>query len=141
MADEMAKRAAICAFLEANVGDPYTFGAEIGKEADPKTGDCSEYMEQAYVRAGEPYPDGCINQQAVVGHRKVKEPKPGDPFFFGPNAKGTRHTGAYIGRGLCIHAAGGKGVIVEPRSTIERHPRFLGFFRHPSFAYPPEDRA
>lgn len=142
-AEEIRARAAIVAFLEKQVGDPYKWGAEANMPGQDLDGwDCSELMEQAHLSAGKAYPDGCVNQLPVVRHRKVSEPKPGDPFFLGPNASGIPHTGAYVGQGYCIHAAGrpvGKVVRIS-LAEIQNHARFLGFFRHPEFAWPAEER-
>lgn len=145
LAEEDRKRAAIVAFMEANVGDPYTYGAEIRlDDPDPATGDCSEYTEQAYLRAGLGYPDGVVNQVAFCAHRRVLEPKPGDPFFYSPNpATGIPHTGIYVGDGMVIHAKGRpeRRVIKVTRAEVEAHPRFLGWFRHPDLSWPLEERA
>lgn len=142
--EEEPVRRAIVAFLEANVGDPYTYGAEIRlDDPDPDTGDCSEYGEQAYVRAGKHYPDGVVNQRAHCRGRRVAQPKPGDPFFLRPNKNGIPHTGYYVGDGMIIHADGGaaRKVVKVPMAWAEAHPRFEGWFRHPELAWPQEDRA
>lgn len=141
--EEEPVRRAIVAFLEANVGDAYTYGAEIRvDDPDPKTGDCSEYGEQAYVRAGKFYPDGVVNQRAHCRGRRVRQPKPGDPFFLRPNKNGIPHTGYYVGNGMIIHADGGaaRKVVKVPMAWAEAHPRFEGWFRHPELAWPTEDR-
>lgn len=141
--EESVQRHAIVAFLKANVGDPYTFGAEIDvKELNPSTGDCSEYMEQAYIRAGLAYPDGAANQRNFCRGRAVMEPKLGDPFFLGPNTAGIPHTGAYVGDGMVVHAAGrpiGRVVMVS-LAEIKSHPRFQGWFRHPEFLWEMNER-
>lgn len=135
-------RATMVAFMAANVGDRYEYGGVIrDDEQDPKSGDCSEYMMAAYHRGGLTYPDGCVYQKEFMRGRKVAEPKPGDVFFFGPNKNGIPHTGMYVGNGECIHALGGKGVVRQPTSVIESHPRFEGWWRHPNLGWPKEDRA
>lgn len=142
-ADE-AIRATIVAFCDAQVGEIYKYAIEHGfSELDPEGWDCSELAENAYNRAGLAYPDGCVNQKAAIGHRRVIEPLAGDVFFYGPNAQGIPHTGIYTGRGTAINALGGKvGMVVEQdRAAIEAHPRFEGWYRHTDLAYPPEARA
>ncbi len=137
-------RATIVAFCESKIGQPYRYGIEHEfSESDPEGWDCSELTENAYNRAGLSYPDGCVNQLAVIRHRKVFEPRAGDVFFYGPNAQGIPHTGLYTGRGTAINALGGKvgHVVEQPRWDVENHARFLGWYRHPDLAYPPEDRA
>lgn len=140
--EDDAKREAMVAFMRSSVGDDYVFGAEIrDDEADPKAGDCSEYMEAAHHRAGLEYPDGCVYQKAFMRGRRVRAPKPGDAFFYGPNQQGIPHTGMYEGGGWCIHALGGKGVVRQPLVEVEGHPRFEGWWRHPDLAWPAEERA
>lgn len=137
-------RRTIVTFALAQVGEKYTYGIEHdAKEANPDGWDCSELTQNAYLRAGLQYTDGCVNQKAQIGHRQTFNPKPGDVFFFGPNANGIPHTGIYTGRGTAVHALGGKvGQVVErPLSEVETHPRFEGWFRHTDFAFPKEDRA
>lgn len=144
-AEEEPKRRAICGFMESNLGDRYTYAAEITPgDLDPETGDCSEYTEHAHLNAGLKYPDGVVNQRAFCRGRRVARPKPGDPFFFSPNpANGIPHTGIYVGMGLVIHAKGRpeSKVIKVTLADIEAHPRFEGWFRHPDLAWPQEDRA
>jgi cell wall-associated NlpC family hydrolase len=135
-------RSTMVAFMRANVGDAYVFAAEIADgEADPKAGDCSEYMEAMHHRGGLAYPDGCVNQKAFMRGRRVAQPRPGDVFFYGPNARGIPHTGMYEGGGSCIHALGGKGVVRQAQAEVESHPRFEGWWRHPDLAWPKEERA
>ena len=141
---EDAIRATIVLFAEAQVGEVYKYGIEHSfDEADPEGWDCSELLQNAYERAGLSYPDGCVNQKPVVAHRRVLAPKPGDPFFYGPNAKGIPHTGLYTGDGYAVNALGGKvgHVVKQSVLEIEGHARFEGWFRHPDLAYPAEDRA
>lgn len=141
---EDAIRSTIVAFCDAQLGEVYKYAIEHRfDEADPEGWDCSELAENAYNRAGLAYKDGCVNQKAQIGHRRVLEPKAGDPFFYGPNANGIPHTGIYTGRGTAINALGGKvGMVVEQdRAVIEAHPRFEGWFRHTDLAYPPDERA
>lgn len=141
---EAAIRSNIINFCDSKIGQVYKYAIEHGfGEVDPEGWDCSELMENAFNRAGLAYPDGCVNQLPVVQHRRVLHPKAGDVFFYGPNANGIPHTGICTGRGTAINALGGKvGKVVEQlESLIEAHPRFLGWFRHPDLAYPPEDRA
>lgn len=142
-ADEQV-RATIVAFCVSKLGQVYRYGIEheFGED-NPEGWDCSELTENAYNRAGLAYPDGCVNQKAAIGHRRVVTPKPGDVFFYGPNAQGIPHTGLYTGRGTAINALGGKvgHVVEQPQSEIEAHPRFEGWFRHTDLSWPVEDRA
>ena len=134
-------RATMVAFMRASVGDAYVYAAEIDDaDADPKAGDCSEYMEAMHHRGGLSYPDGCANQKAFMRAREVARPRPGDVFFLGPNARGIPHTGMYEGDSLCIHALGGKGVVRWSIAEVEGHPRFEGWWRHPDLSWPEQDR-
>lgn len=141
-ADE-AIRATLVSFAAAQVGEPYKYGAEGPDDADLNEWDCSELFQHAFIRAGLQYPDGCVNQKAAIGHRRVLEPKAGDVFFYGPNKNGIPHTGMYCGDGSVIHADGGKArmVVRRPRYEVEGHVRFEGWFRHTDLSWPPEDRA
>ena len=141
-ADESIRRTLVD-FAAAQVGEPYRYGAEGPAMDDLDEWDCSELFEHAFNRAGLAYPDGCVNQKAAIGHRRVLEPKAGDVFFYGPNANGIPHTGMYCGDGSVIHADGGKArmVVRRPRYEIEGHPRFEGWFRHTDLAWPQEERA
>lgn len=135
-------RATMVAFMRASLGDAYVFAAEIDDaDPDPKAGDCSEYMEAMHHRGGLAYPDGCKYQKEFMRGRKVARPRPADVFFLGPNARGIPHTGMYEGDGLCIHALGGRGVVRWTVAEVEAHPRFEGWWRHPDFSWPKEDRA
>ncbi len=136
-------RATLVSFAAAQVGEPYRYGAEGAVMSDLDEWDCSELFEHAFRRAGLAYPDGCVNQKAAIGHRRVLEPKAGDVFFYGPNKSGIPHTGMYCGDGSVIHADGGKArmVVRRPRYEIEEHARFEGWFRHTDLTWPKEDRA
>src|SRR3990167_6721468 len=142
-ADDNLKRSRIVTFLRAQLHDTYQFGVEVKIGEESNVWDCSELMEHVYNRVGLLYPDGCVYQQQLISHRRVTNPKPGDVFFYGPNANGIRHTGAYVGNDMVIHAAGRpiNQVVEVPRFNIEANPRFLGWFRHPDLSLPPEDRA
>lgn len=136
-------RATLVAFAAAQVGEPYVYGAEGPAADDLAEWDCSELFEHAFLRAGLAYPDGCVNQKAAIGHRRVLEPRAGDVFFYGPNKNGIPHTGMCMGDGSVVHADGGKArmVVRVARYDVEGHPRFEGWFRHTELAWPPEERA
>jgi len=141
-AEEAGKRVAIVAFCEEQLGKPYLFGTECdpaGPACD--TWDCSELTENAYDRAGVRLPDGSGAQRAFC--RRVLEPKAGDLGFLDPNAHGVGHVELYDGAGSTIGAEGVKAKAVRriPRTWIETHPRFAGWYRHPNFALPLEERA
>ena len=148
-AEEDGIRAQIVAFARAQVGDAYRYGAEHGlKEADPKDWDCSELTENAYRRAGKHLPDGAAAQKAYCRARRVRDPRPADLFFLGPNLEGIPHVGLYAGEGQAIEArskrVGGKqtgAVQYTARALVEAHPRFQGWYRHPDLAWPQEERA
>lgn len=140
-ADESIRRTLV-EFIESQIGEPYRYGAEGPADGDLNEWDCSELLEHAFRRAGLIYPDGCVNQKAAIGHRRVRQAKAGDVFFYGPNANGIPHTGMYIGSGQVVQADGGKARMVtkRPQCDVELHPRFEGWFRHTDLAWPPEDR-
>jgi cell wall-associated NlpC family hydrolase len=146
-ADEEARqRGEIVEFARRQIGEPYHFGAEGPADADLDRWDCSELVEHAYVAAGMRMPDGS-RQQRDHCHR-VHEPKPGDLAYYGPNADGIGHVEIYEGDGLIIGARsrriGGAQVGKVQRLArmdAEGHTRFEGWYRHPDFARPTEDRA
>jgi len=141
-AEEAAIRQRILDYARAQVNEPYAFGAEVKPGEDGESWDCSELAEHAYLAGGLAYPDGSNYQRAHCRGRRVMEPKPADPFFFDPNASGIGHTGLYVGDGIVIEARGKpvRRVRLLSRHEIESHPRFAGWFRHPDFAYPMEER-
>ena len=141
--EEDRQRAAVVAYMRSQVGDRYTYGAEIlpGHEAEAETGDCSEYVEAAYRVAGLMIPDGVVNQRAYCRPVRAECARPGDLYILGPNAKGIPHVLVYSGQGTVIHALGGKGVVEQPADQWLTHPRFEGVRRHPDWMRPPEDRA
>ena len=140
-AEEWRQRAAVVSYLRSQLGDPYVYGKEImpGHESEADGGDCSEYVEAAYRVAGLVIPDGCVNQRPYC--RRVKAPKAGDLIFLNPNKNGIPHVLTCTGEGTVVHALGGKGVVEQPLSIWELHQRFAGFYRHPSFMCPMEERA
>ncbi len=137
--DEQRKRTLICEFAQAQIGEPYHWGAS--GDGDLTDWDCSQLTRNSHMAAGLEFLDGCVFQYGALKHRKVLRPKPGDVWFYGPSEKGTWHTGLHLGDGVVLHAKGGTGVIVQPDHEVEMNPRFLGYFRHPEFAYPEGERA
>ena len=138
--EELRKRDEIVSFARAQLGEPYVFGAEGPADLDLDRWDCSELVEHAYASAGLPMPDGSKYQMEFC--QRVAEPRPGDIAYFRPWPTGVGHVVLYAGDGVCIEARGkpiGK-VRTAPQYEIEGHARFDGWFRHPEFARPKEDR-
>lgn len=143
--EENEKRAHIVKFCRQQIGEPYQFGVEGPSDRDLDSWDCSEIVEHAYRQAGMIIPDGTMNQRPFC--QKVRQPRPGDLAFLGPNKNGIGHVVLYQGFESCVEARGNrvqgiqKGKVVETsRAEIEAHPRFLGWYRHPDFSRPKEDR-
>lgn len=140
-AEEKQQRGAVVAYMRSQIGDPYKYGAEIqpGHEAEATAGDCSEYVEAAFRVAGLYIPDGCVNQKAHC--RRVKAPKLGDLLILKPNKNGIPHVMVCTDDGSVIHALGGVGVVEQPLIQWADHVRFDGYYRHPDFSLPVEERA
>lgn len=143
--EEHRAREAIVAFARQQLGEPYVFGAEGPADKDLDRWDCSELVEHAYCSCGMSMVDGARYQRDYC--QRVREPLPGDLGYFGPNSQGVPHIVIYAGDGVCIEARGRKvngvqrGVVQNtPRFEIEAHARFEGWYRHPDFARPKEDR-
>jgi cell wall-associated NlpC family hydrolase len=144
--DEFKKRAIICDFVRKQEGEPYHFGAEGPADQDLERWDCAELVEHGYAAAGEHIPDGSLNQRAFC--MRVTLPRPGDLACFEPNAAGVGHVEIYVGQGRVIGARSEKVNGVQKgkvryfdQAEVEAHPRFAGWYRHPNFARPKEDRA
>jgi cell wall-associated NlpC family hydrolase len=144
--EETTKRKEIIDFARQQLGEPYVFGAEGPADADLDRWDCSELIEHAYRHAGLVMPDGSKYQRDHC--QKVITPQPADVGYFGPNAQGVGHVVMYAGNEEVIEARGKRingvqhGVVkLTPLFEIETHPRFEGWYRHPDFSRPVEDRA
>lgn len=138
--EENRQREQIVAFARAQLGEPYVFGVEGPSDRDLDSWDCSELIEHSYANASMRIPDGTMNQRPFC--QKVNEPKAADLAFLGPNANGIGHVFMYAGNGVCIEARGKPISLVREtaRFEVESHVRFLGWYRHPDFARPKEDR-
>ncbi|MEU6721655.1 C40 family peptidase [Nonomuraea sp. NPDC046802] len=91
------KRAAkAVAVAEAQLGDPYRYGA-----TGPDAFDCSGLVQHAWRKAGVELPRVTGGQYRAL-HVKVSwsDVKPGDLMFFG----GFGHVAMYVGGGRIIHA-------------------------------------
>ena len=141
-AQEQIQRERIVDFMRAQLGKSYLLGVEVenGHEDETASWDCSEAVEHAYERAGLLIPDGA--QQQYDSCQAVHFPKAGDLGFLWSDKRGKiGHVMVATERGSVIHAVGGRGVVEDPVSMWERHPRWRGWRRHDDFARPPEDRA
>jgi cell wall-associated NlpC family hydrolase len=141
-AEEFRARAAIVTFMREQLGKSYKLGAEVlpGHEDEASSWDCSEAVEAAYRLAGRPLPDGA--QQQFDACQAVVKPMPGDLGFLWSDARQKiGHVMVAAAAGTVIHAVSGRGVVEDPVSSWEHHPRWRGWRRHVDFARPPEDRA
>lgn len=148
--DEGFKRHVICQTALKHVGNDYKFGGKCDPnqpDANCEAMDCSGLTSECYRVAGLYYPDGTWAQSVYLAGGKVKQPKEGDVFFFSPDAKGIGHTGVYAFGGVIEARSHHTGSVQDghvkftAKSEIEQHPRFAGWFRHPEFKYPLEERA
>ncbi len=88
---------------------PYLWGGTYGRALD-----CSGFNQTVFRLAGVALPRDSYQQQAF-GQKIAATPKnldllqPGDLVFFSENGRRATHTGIYVGKGMMIHASGGKG--------------------------------
>ncbi|MCK9875073.1 NlpC/P60 family protein [Frankia sp. Ag45/Mut15] len=101
----------VLAFMAAQVGKPYVWGA-VG----PDTWDCSSLVQAAYRTIGVQLPRVTTDQLAYGPQVAGVDPQPGD-LLFTPGTDGTAdapgHVGMYIGDGLVIAAKGARWGVVE----------------------------
>jgi len=134
-ADEAGQRAKIVAYCRRQMGKPYLLGAEVspGEEGEVESWDCSELTEAAYRLAGQDLPDGA--QQQYDATRVILSPLEGDLGFLWSDERGKiGHVMVYAGHGALIHAVGGRGVVEDPASNWEMHPRWRGWRRIHGFS-------
>jgi cell wall-associated NlpC family hydrolase len=142
-AEETRQRQAIVAFARSQKGKPYRYAIEAlpKYEAEAPAWDCSELVEASFRVAGLTMPDGCAYERPFCRPVKLHGPAPGgDLIFLEPNQHGIPHVLLHSGDGTVVHAVSGRGVVEDPVSMWETHPRYAGTFRHPDFQRPPEDR-
>lgn len=96
--------------------------------------DCSSLVMWLYFTLGFKLPR--VSQwQYNYCDRFMGDPKIGDLFFLAESRsrKKVNHVGAYIGKGMCIEAAGGRAnkVIYSIRDVIQKKKTFLSWRRVP----------
>lgn len=141
MTDEAKKRYELIAFARSQLGKPYKFGVEVvpGHEADASDWDCSEIIQLAYLRTGMSIPDGAINQYQAT--QVVRNAIAGDlGFLWSDKRNMIGHVMMATGDETVIHAVAGRGVVEDPISMWNGHPRWRGWRRHIDFARPVEER-
>ena len=90
---------AVIAFAQAQIGDPYQWGA-----AGPSTWDCSGLTQMAWAQAGV-YLSHYTGYQWEESRRvPLRDLQPGDLVFFGDSGPTSHHMGLYVGNGRMIEA-------------------------------------
>jgi cell wall-associated NlpC family hydrolase len=107
--------APVVAFMRAQVGKPYVWGA-VG----PNAWDCSSLIQAAYATVGVHLHRTTFDQVGDGEQVSGTDPQPGDLLFI-PGSDGSvarpGHVGMYIGGGQVIDAKGARwGVVVSPLS-------------------------
>jgi cell wall-associated NlpC family hydrolase len=135
--EEDGIRAHIVAFCRAHIGQGYKLGVEVrpGQEDEAGLWDCSELVEAAYRRVGQPLPDGSPYQYEDTKPLPPGDhPKPGDLGFLWNDKWGRiGHVMVATGEGTVVHARAGAGVCEEAKEKYELSPRFRGWRRHHGF--------
>jgi len=91
---------AVIAFAQAQIGDPYEWGA-----AGPDTWDCSGLTQQAWAQAGVQLSHYTGYQWAETSRVLLADLQPGDLVFFGDSGPTSYHVALYVGGGQMIEAA------------------------------------
>jgi peptidoglycan DL-endopeptidase CwlO len=90
---------AVIAFAQAQMGEPYVWGAE-----GPGSWDCSGLTMRAWEQAGVYLSHYTGAQWAETSHVPVSQARPGDLVFYGVSGAASHHVGLYIGGGQMIEA-------------------------------------
>lgn len=92
---------AVIAFAEAQIGDPYVWGA-----AGPNAWDCSGLTAGAWAKAGKSLPHWSVGQYRESTPISSSQLRPGDLVFWGKNNNSSSiyHVALYVGNGQIIHA-------------------------------------
>ncbi|SDS96246.1 C40 family peptidase [Microlunatus soli] len=99
-----SKGAKAVAYAKAQLGDPYSYGAN-----GPGSFDCSGLTQAAWRSAGVSLPHNTNAQYSKARHISKSQLRPGDLVFF---YSGMSHVGLYVGNGKVIHAP-------KPGSSVE----------------------
>ena len=137
--EEKNRRKTIVGYCRQQLGKNYHLGVEHDNPISPAEWDCSELVEKAYELANMSIPDGARYQFEAT--QAVPKPEPGDlGFLWSDVRRMIGHVMVYTGEGTAVHAVGGRGVVEDPISGWEKHPRWKGWRRHVHFARAPHER-
>lgn len=103
-ASHSSKGAKAVSYAKAQLGDPYSYGAN-----GPGSFDCSGLTQAAWKSAGVSLPHNTNAQYSKAKHISKSQLRPGDLVFF---YSGKSHVGLYAGNGKVIHAP-------KPGSSVE----------------------
>ena len=90
---------AVIAFAQAQMGEPYVWGAE-----GPGSWDCSGLTMKAWQQAGVYLSHYTGFQWAETRHLPISARQPGDLVFYGVSGSASHHVGLYIGGDQMIEA-------------------------------------
>ncbi len=93
--------AAAIAFAEAQIGEPYSYGA-----AGPSSWDCSGLTSAAWAAGGRSLPHYSVAQYTQSTTISAAQLVPGDLVFWGSSSSPSSiyHVALYVGGGQVIHA-------------------------------------
>ncbi len=94
-----AGTAAVIAFAQAQLGEPYLWGA-----AGPSSWDCSGLTQMAWAQAGVYLSHYTGYQWSESRRVPLTELRPGDLVFFGDSGPTSHHMGLYVGNDQMIEA-------------------------------------
>ena len=116
------ERALIADYLRANIGEPYTYGAEGGEQGF----DCSGLVQQAYASAGVEVPRVSRAQFDAGVPVPIEALKTGDLLFYRLGTRHHRlHVAVYVGDGRAIHASVKHGEVREIDIRLGPGPKTL----------------
>lgn len=113
--------AAVIAFAEAQLGEPYVWGA-----AGPNSWDCSGLTAGAWGAAGKYLPHYSVAQYQQSTPVKASQLRPGDLVFWsnGSSSSSIFHVALYVGDGQIIHAPRTGRPVVKESMYYWRTPNF-----------------
>ena len=105
-----ATREGIANTAKSLLGTPYVWAGESRNGYD-----CSGFMKSVYARFGIQLPRVSIDQGRAGAPVRpdISALKTGDLIYFRTEKKYPHHVGMYLGNGNFIHAAGGRGVVID----------------------------
>lgn len=114
--------AAAIAFAEAQLGEPYVWGA-----AGPDAWDCSGLTARAWAAGGKTLPHWSVGQYRATTPISSSQLRPGDLVFWGNGSPSSiYHVALYVGDGMIVHAPRTGRPVVKESLYYWRAPDWFG---------------